>query len=285
MVRPRRKTFRRGRTRPGRLALIDHFLEDGSISIDDGAPLVVDVGFGDEPLTTLELKSALGRKHPDIKSIGVEADEGRAERARDLHPGEQFVHGGFDLVALGIADATLVRCFNVLRGYGLDRTKSAQLQMLAALKPGGLLIEGSTDPGGALACAHLWRKTDDGQSYEGLICATDFSRGFAPLMFRDVFPRDLRRHGTSGEPAFDWLARWASMARDARKERAAEPPEETSEEDVAQVNATVFELSAARLANSDPQTDARLASRGALIFRPTSPSHRPEVLAARRKAH
>ena len=68
----------------------------------------------------------------------------------------------------------------------------AHRTMGAALLPGGLLLEATTDREGAVAVAHLLRRHDAGLSREGLLFATDFHAGFAPAMFGRYLPRDLQ---------------------------------------------------------------------------------------------
>lgn len=111
-------------------------------------------------------------------------------------------------------------------------------------------------------------------NYEGLACVTDFSRGFSPWMFRDVLPRDLRRHATSGEPVFEWLSDWENEVRSLREARRAEGQPRSGVE----VSRAVFSASVERLAVSRPETDARWAARGVVLWKPERPSTRPEVL-------
>ncbi len=274
-MKQRRKTFRRGRTRPERAALLDALL-GGAIPLPESDPFVfVDVGYGDAPDTTERTHEELLKRFTKVETTGVEAEESRVARAlvqrrTDCH----FRFGGFELPALGIEDASLIRCFNVLRGYGLWDVKTALLQMARGLRPGGVLIEGTSDVLGALSAVHIWRRGEAVRlNYHGLLCVTDFSRGFSPLMFRDVLPRDLRRHAKPGEPVFEWLNAWNDVAIDTRRRH---PSKDVA--DQSQLNAGVFIESAARLKKSRPDTDDRFAALGALLWTPERPSTRPEVL-------
>lgn len=286
----RRKTHRRGRTRPERGALLDALL--GEVLPLPGAPecLFIDVGFGDDPTTTVRthaalvrLKSSLGlvqssapcSPHP-VHSVGVEAEKERVERAqKQSHADMSFVTGGFDLRAIGLENASLVRCLNVLRGYSVWDVKPALLQMSRALLPGGILMEGTSDVEGTLATVHVWRRNVASRlDYEGLVCVADFSRGFSPWMFRDVLPRDLRRHAVTGEPVYEWFAAWDKEVRSLRAKRHRENQPRTGVE----VNRSVFVESVERLSTQSPETEARFASRGVVLWKPARPSTRPEVL-------
>jgi hypothetical protein len=119
---------------------------------------------------------------------------------------------------------------NVLRGYTVGEAAAETARWSSWLTDGGLLIEGSTDVDGALGSAHLWRKHDGVLVHEGLAFFTDFTRGFAPMMFRDVLPRDLRRSVKPGQPIHALLARWQ---RAFESERAAgESPSEGFERSI-----------------------------------------------------
>lgn len=287
----RRKTYRRGRTRPERAALLDALFGDVLPLPDVPTWRFVDVGYGDEPTTTerthetlLQLSCAAKASErggqsapsPNVETVGVEADHARVSRAQERSTaGTRFVLGGFALTGVGIQDASLIRCLNVLRGYGLWDVKPALLQMSRALVPGGLLLEGTSDAAGTLAAVHVWRRNNESRmNYNGLVCVTDFSRGFSPWMFRDVLPRDLRRHATPGEPVFEWLKTWDNEMQLLRtKRREGELPRAGAE-----VNHSVFEESVKRLTIRSPETDARFASRGVVVWKPERPSTRPEVL-------
>jgi hypothetical protein len=104
----------------------------------------------------------------------------------------------------------LVRVMNVLRGYPAEEIPAAHALLGRPLLEGGLLVEGSADPQGTLATAHLIRKRGDGLWREGLWLSTRFAHGFAPMQLRDWLPRDLRRRVVPGEPIFDFLQAWTS---------------------------------------------------------------------------
>lgn len=272
----RRKTFRRGRTRPDRAALLDALLGSILPLPESEECLFVDVGYGDNPTTTERTHNVLSGLKRKVQTIGVEVEETRVARAcAAKKPGMSFVCGGFDLYAIAPQNASFVRCLNVLRGYGLWDVKGALLQMGRALGPRGLLLEGTSDVEGTLAAVHVWRRNQAARlDYEGLVCVTNFSRGFSPWMFRDVLPRDLRRHAKSGEPVFEWLLAWDEETRKVRKSLR----DENHSQKGAEVNRRVFAESVARLASERGETDARFAQRGVVLWKPERPSTRPEVL-------
>jgi len=207
---PDRRT--RGRTRAGRLAALDAWLlatERPLLEAPGEAP-VVDVGFGAEPWTLLELATAVRSVNPSLAVVGVERDPGALRTAADpcAGAGVALREGGFDLN--GLAPARLVRAMNVLRGYTGAEAEAAHALLGTGLAEGGLLVEGSASADGELCTAHLLRKVDGALRPEALWLATDFTRGFAPIQFRDWLPRDLRRSVKPGTAIHGFLGRWTA---------------------------------------------------------------------------
>lgn len=102
-------------------------------------PLVVDLGYGAQPWTTLELAARLRTIRPDVRVVGLEIDPSRVVPDRD---GVRFARGGFELADLR---PVLVRAFNVLRQYPEPAVAEAWSTVLAGLAPDGLLVEGTCD--------------------------------------------------------------------------------------------------------------------------------------------
>lgn len=144
----------RGTTAPNRLRRVDRYLT-GPLS---GAlrraadPLVVDLGFGTSPVTTLELAGRLVAVRPDVEVVGVEIDPARVAAARPFgRPGLSFVHGGFELPLSG-RRPVLVRALNVLRQYPEGQVGVHWARLCGRLAPGGSLVEGTSSESGRRAC-------------------------------------------------------------------------------------------------------------------------------------
>jgi hypothetical protein len=141
----------RGTTNPNRLRRVDNWLTYalGGLLRRADDPLVVDLGFGASPITTVELRARLARVRPDVRVIGLEIDPVRvATAAVAAHPpGLEFRRGGFELAGLR---PTIVRAMNVLRQYDEAEVGPAWAAVRAALAPDGILIDGTCDELGRL---------------------------------------------------------------------------------------------------------------------------------------
>jgi hypothetical protein len=184
-----------------------------------GRSVAIDVGVGERAFTTRELRENLAPF--GLPVVAVEVDPARARAAAAL--GLEVIEGPFE--ALGDRDvpARLVRAMNVLRGYPVTQVARARRSLGAPLLDGGLLVEGSSDGVGSALGARVFRKRRGQLEDEGLLFATDFSRGFAPILFRDVLPRDLRRSVRPGEPIHDFFVAWTLAWSEAREGSRPDP--------------------------------------------------------------
>lgn len=228
MTPPERRT--RGRTARSRLRALDVYLcrcERSLLERHEGPwrdAAFLDVGFGEHPWTTLESAEAFRELNPSLPVVGVEADEGRAAAAASHEEAlTRFRHGGFDWATREAQPVRLVRAMNILRQYRPEDVETAHAELGQALLPGGLVVEGSTDTRGGITVAYLLRRTPEGLEREALLFHTDFHQGFAPLLFRDWLPRDLRRRVQPEEPIHAFFAAWTQAWTEARQHGAWEP--------------------------------------------------------------
>lgn len=177
------------------------------------APLVVDLGYGALPVTTLELAARLRVAHPGVEVVGLEIDPERVRVARTVAAERgssvRFGLGGFELAGL---NPVLVRAFNVLRQYSEDDVAGAWSTMQAALAPGGLIVDGTCDELGRRAC---WVLLDrDGPLSLTLACnPAHIDR---PSDLAERLPKVLIHHNISGRPIHRLLTdadrAWAGAA-------------------------------------------------------------------------
>lgn len=230
----------RGKTAPNRLRRVDTFLQcydPGVLRLRSGGrpALFVDVGYGEDPVTTLESAERFRRQSPSLVVVGVEIDRARVAAAVPLaDESTSFRHGGFDLPlgvdATGNAErAALIRAFNVLRQYDPADVMRAWSLMGRHLLPGGLLIEGTSDPNGRAWTANLLRGAPGeadaawptaGASLpvvgEGLAFSFNLRSSFDPEVFAPVLPKSLIHRMVPGEPIYDFLSAWRAQVRDVQ---------------------------------------------------------------------
>ena len=145
----------RGTTNPNRLRRVDRWMTANPLVTGvlraAADPLVVDLGYGSSPVTTVELAARLRAVRPDLRVLGLELDPERvaAGKAAADPPALEFRRGGFELAG---ARPVLLRAFNVLRQYTEADATRAWDTMLAGLAPGGLLVEGTCDEIGRRCC-------------------------------------------------------------------------------------------------------------------------------------
>ncbi|WTW96541.1 class I SAM-dependent methyltransferase [Streptomycetaceae bacterium NBC_01309] len=144
----------RGTTNPNRLRRVDRWIaaEYGRLLARSADPLVVDLGYGASPVTTVEFWRRLRTVRDDVEMLGIEIDPARVAAALPYAGGGlSFVRGGFEVPLPDGRRPVLIRAFNVLRQYGEDEVPGAWSVMCGRLAPDGLLVEGTCDEPGRLA--------------------------------------------------------------------------------------------------------------------------------------
>jgi hypothetical protein len=203
----------RGTTNANRLRRVDRWLLATQVPRlrDAARPLVVDLGYGSSAVTTLELVERLGAEVAGLEVVGLEIDPARVTAVADERdpPRVDFRVGGFELAGL---QPVLVRAFNVLRQYDEQSAARAWDTMRAALGPGGLVVEGTSDEWGRRA---TWVALDaDGPLTLSLSArVADLS---APSDLAERLPKALIHHNVPGQPIHEFLrafdAAWAAAA-------------------------------------------------------------------------
>jgi len=107
----------------------------------------------------------------------------------------------------------LIRAFNVLRQYEEKDFAPAYERLAQYVLPGGLMIEGTSNPFGSIWCANLARRMEDGAwKKEALVFSTNFRLGFDPEEFQTILPKNLIHHVVKGESIFDFFEAWKRSA-------------------------------------------------------------------------
>jgi hypothetical protein len=106
-------------------------------------PLVIDLGYGHSPVTSIELLSRLKQVRADVQVLGLEIDAGRVTAAKPAEAaGLRFERGGFELAG---RQPVIVRAANVLRQYPESSVAGYWTRMQQQLQPGGVIVDGTCD--------------------------------------------------------------------------------------------------------------------------------------------
>lgn len=223
----------RGKTARNRLRRVDNFLlkyDPGLLSRIDGPyarAFYVDLGFGAEPVTTLESAARLRRLNPNLPVLGVEIDPERVAHAQPYADALTFFRlGGFNLPLQKWPDGQpetvrLMRAFNVLRQYEESAVAQAYERLAHYVLPGGLLIEGTSDPFGRIWAANVLRRPAAeaaGMPWqaEALVFSASFRTGFDPGQFQTVLPKNYIHRMVPGEAIYDFFGAWKAAAQETQ---------------------------------------------------------------------
>lgn len=186
----------RGTTNPNRLRRMDNWIAHQLAEPLRQATvaLVIDLGYGQSPVTAVELLSRLRPHRPDVEVLGLEIDPVRVAAAQPAsRPGLSFGLGGFELAG---RQPVIVRAANVLRQYPATAVPEAWQRMRSQLAPGGVIVEGTSDELGRRAS---WVLLDaHGPQSLTLSCRlTDLRR---PSDLADRLVKALIHRNVAGEP-------------------------------------------------------------------------------------
>lgn len=218
------------------LRRVDNFIllyEPSLLTRADGLfarALFVDLGYGFDARTTLESAARFRRANPDLPILGVEIEKDRVEAALPYADEKTFFRlGGFNLPLQEGEHVRLIRAFNVLRQYEEKDFAPAYERLAQYVLPGGLMIEGTSNPFGSVWCANLVRRVGESEGWvsrvgdwrsrdwkpEALVFSTNFRTGFDITDFQAVLPKNLIHHVVPGEPVYDFFEAWKRSAAEA----------------------------------------------------------------------
>jgi len=209
----------RGKTASNRLRRVDNFIllyEPSLLTRTDGLfadSMFLDLGYGFDPRTTLESAERFRRVNPNLKILGVEIDKERVEVALPYADEKTFFRlGGFNVPLQNGEHIRLIRAFNVLRQYDEKDFAPAYETLAEYNLPGGLMIEGTSNPFGSIWCANVARRLDKAWGMEALVFSTNFRLGFEAEEFQTILPKNLIHHILPGEPIHDFFETWKASA-------------------------------------------------------------------------
>ena len=234
----------RGKTASNRLRRVDNFIllyKPSLLTRTDGRlldSLFVDLGYGFDARTTLESAQRFRRVNPELRILGVEIDKERVEAALPYADDKTFFRlGGFNLPLKDGETVRLIRAFNVLRQYEEKDFIPAYEKLAQYVLPGGLMIEGTSNPFRSIWCANVVRKNLESDSllsnfqkqgsevqshwnFEALVFSTNFRSGFDVEEFQTVLPKNLIHRVVKGEPIYDFFEAWKRAAAETSAAKA-----------------------------------------------------------------
>ncbi len=255
----------RGKTAPNRLRKTDTFLSVAYPEVvRHMAGFYIDLGYGAYPITSVETLRRLRKLNPQLRVLGVEIDPQRVADAQPyVEEGLAFRLGGFNLPLAAGETASVIRAFNVLRQYEEPEVEKALRALNASLTPGGLILEGTSDPLGRLLTFNLYRKHAQGRLERvALVLAPTLRADFLPRQFQAVLPKNFIHHAEPGGPIDRFFAAWHAAWQQARSAVTAAGPR------------AVFYRAAVRLASHygyDLDRRPALLRRGFLCLGPAWP--------------
>lgn len=210
----------RGKTASNRLRRVDNFvlLYEPSLLTRAGGlfpgSMFVDLGYGFDARTTLESAERFRHLNPNLKILGVEIEKDRVDAALPYADDKTFFRlGGFNLPLKEGETVRLIRAFNVLRQYEEKDFAPAYERLAQYVLPGGLMIEGTSNPFGSIWCANVVRKVVNGSwRFEALVFSTNFRLGFDVEEFQTILPKNYIHHVVKGEPIYDFFEAWKQSA-------------------------------------------------------------------------
>ncbi len=213
----------RGKTARNRLRRSDIFMllnEGRLIRMRDEAgarSFYVDLGYGFEPFTTLESAERFRVQNPALPVLGVEIDPERVKMGKPFEDENTFFRlGGFNLPLLPGEKVRLIRAFNVLRQYTEAEWAEPIQQLGEQLIPGGMLLEGTSNPFGSVWTANIIRRSERAPYpvyREGYLFSTNFHMGFEPDLFQPVLTKNYIHRMVPGEEIYEFMERWKAACR------------------------------------------------------------------------
>jgi hypothetical protein len=196
----------RGTTNPNRLRRVDRYLSQLAILRNYPEPLVVDLGYGALPTTTIELWQRLNAVNKKVSVVGIEIDPERVAQAKPMERiGLDFHHGGFEMPLPEKYSVQkkvdLVRAMNVLRQYEESEVKTAWSQLQTRLSENGRIVEGTSDEIGRISS---WVTLDKKQplSFSISLRLTGLEK---PSRVAERLPKILIHKNIPGEKIYEFL--------------------------------------------------------------------------------
>ncbi len=189
----------RGTTNPNRLRRVDRFIANLP-QLKASEPIVVDLGFGATPTTSIEMLQRLSKTNSKVTVVGIEIDRERVERGYPYQTKHLlFGLGGFEVPLpkpLENKQVDVIRAMNVLRQYDESEVLASWQLMQTRLTNTGVIVEGTCDELGRIASWVTLSK----EKAESFTIALKLNEVDKPSKVSERLPKILIHHNVSGEP-------------------------------------------------------------------------------------
>ena len=189
----------RGTTNPNRLRRVDRFIANLP-QLKEETPIVVDLGFGATPTTSIEMLQRLSKTNPQVTVVGIEIDRERVERGYPYQTKNLlFGLGGFEVPLpkpLEHRQVDVIRAMNVLRQYDESEVLASWELMQTRLTDNGVIVEGTCDELGRIASWVTLSK----EKVESFTIALKLNEVDKPSKVAERLPKILIHHNVAGEP-------------------------------------------------------------------------------------
>jgi hypothetical protein len=189
----------RGTTNPNRLRRVDRYIASlPQLKARDC--IVVDLGFGATPTTSIEMLQRLSKTNPQVSVVGIEIDRERVDRGIPFQTKHLlFGLGGFEVPLpkpLEGRAVDVIRAMNVLRQYDESEVQSSWQLMQTRLTNNGVIVEGTSDELGRIAS---WVTLSKHRPVSFTI-ALKLNEVDKPSKVAERLPKVLIHHNVAGEP-------------------------------------------------------------------------------------
>jgi hypothetical protein len=189
----------RGTTNPNRLRRVDRYIANLP-QLKLAQPIVVDLGFGATPTTSIEMLQRLTKTNQQVTVVGIEIDRERVERGLPFQTKNLlFGLGGFEVPLpqpLTSHKVDVIRAMNVLRQYDESEVLASWELMQSRLQDNGVIVEGTSDELGRIASWVTLSKT----APMSLTIALKLNEVERPSKVAERLPKILIHRNVEGEP-------------------------------------------------------------------------------------
>ena len=189
----------RGTTNPNRLRRVDRFIANLP-QLKSRDCIVVDLGFGATPTTSIEMLQRLAQTNSTVTVVGIEIDRERVERGIPFQTKQLlFGLGGFEVPLpkpLENKQVDVIRAMNVLRQYDESEVQASWQLMQTRIKADGVIVEGTSDELGRIA-SWVTLSKDKAESFTIALKLNEVDK---PSKVAERLPKVLIHRNVDGEP-------------------------------------------------------------------------------------